>query len=129
MDCVIREMRWEEYELLSDFLYEAIYIPEGMEPPPKSVIECPELQEYIVGFGNRTHDKALVAEIQGNVVGAVWVRTMIIGTIASVRQYLLTVLRISLCSEWASIRLQSLHTDFPMERIYVRSMMYGEPAT
>ena len=46
-----------------------------------------------------------------------------------IRQYLLTVLRISLCSEWASIRLQSLHTDFPMERIYVRSMMYGEPAT
>lgn len=76
MDYVIREMRWEEYELLSDFLYEAIYIPEGMEPPPKSVIECPELQEYIVGFGNRTHDKALVAEIQGNVVGTVWVRIM-----------------------------------------------------
>ena len=62
--------------LLSDFLYEAIYIPEGIEPPPKSVIECPELQEYIVEFGNRKHDKALVAEIQGNVVGAIWVRIM-----------------------------------------------------
>ena len=69
-------MRSEEYCLLSDFLYEAIYIPEGIEPPPKSVIECPELQEYIVEFGNRKHDKALVAEIQGNVVGAIWVRIM-----------------------------------------------------
>ena len=57
-------------------MYEAIYIPEGIEPPPKSVIECPELQEYIVEFGNRKHDKALVAEMQGNVIGAIWVRIM-----------------------------------------------------
>ena len=56
MDYVIREMRNEEFGLLGDFLYEAIYIPDGIEPPPKSVIECPELQEYIVGFGNRKHD-------------------------------------------------------------------------
>ena len=69
-------MRSEEYCLLSDFLYEAIYIPEGLAPPPKSVIECSELQEYIVEFGNRKHDKALVAEMQGNVIGAIWVRIM-----------------------------------------------------
>ena len=43
MDYVIREMRNEEFGLLGDFLYEAIYIPDGIEPPPKSVIECPEL--------------------------------------------------------------------------------------
>ena len=76
MDYIIREMRSEEYCLLSDFLYEAIYIPEGIEPPPKSVIESPELQEYIIEFGNRKHDKALVAEIQGKVVGVIWVRIM-----------------------------------------------------
>ena len=29
MDYIIREMRSEEYCLLSDFLYEAIYIPEA----------------------------------------------------------------------------------------------------
>lgn len=40
------------------------------------VIECPDLQEYIVEFGNRKHDKALVAEMQGNVIGAIWVRIM-----------------------------------------------------
>ena len=61
MDYVIREMRNEEFGLLGDFLYEAIYIPDGIEPPPKSVIECPELQEYIVGFGNRKHDKPSLA--------------------------------------------------------------------
>jgi len=31
---VIREMRDNEKDLLQDFLYEAIFIPEGMEPPP-----------------------------------------------------------------------------------------------
>lgn len=76
MDYIIREMRKEEYRFLDDFLYEAIYIPDGIKPPPKSIIKCPELQEYIVGFGERKHDKALVAEIQGDVAGAIWVRIM-----------------------------------------------------
>ncbi len=76
MDYIIREMKKEEYCLLDDFLYEAIYIPDGIEPPPKSIIDSPELQEYIVEFGKRKSDKALVAEIQGNVVGAIWVRIM-----------------------------------------------------
>lgn len=76
MDYIIRAMRKEEYPLLNDFLYEAIYIPDGMEPPPKSIIDSTELQEYIHGFGNSKHDKAFVAEIDGSIVGAVWVRIM-----------------------------------------------------
>lgn len=70
----IREMKQEEYSLLKDFLYEAIYIPDGIEPPPKSVVDLPELQEYICGFGGRKDDRAIVAEVNGEVVGAVWVR-------------------------------------------------------
>lgn len=76
MDCIIREMQKDEYCLLSDFLYEAIYIPDGMVAPPKSVINCPELQVYIADFGNSIHDKALVAEVDGNIVGAIWARIM-----------------------------------------------------
>ena len=76
MDYILREMKKEEYPLLDDFLYEAIYIPDGVEPPPKSVIKLPELQEYIYDFGNKEHDKAFVAEAEGNIVGAVWVRVM-----------------------------------------------------
>ena len=76
MDYLIREMNREEYALLSDFLYEAIYIPKGVEPPPRSVVSLPELQEYIVDFGTRKHDHALIAEVQGRIVGAVWVRIM-----------------------------------------------------
>ncbi len=76
MDCIIRKMQKDEYCLLSDFLYEAIYIPDGTAAPPKSVIACPELQVYIADFGNSKHDKALVAEVGGNIVGAIWARIM-----------------------------------------------------
>lgn len=48
MDYIIREIRKNESLLLNDFLYEAIYVPEGKPIPPKSVINLPELQVYRV---------------------------------------------------------------------------------
>ena len=75
MDYKIREIRKNEYSILFDFLYEAIFIPEGMDKPPKSIIEQPELQIYIEDFGKKD-DWCLVAEINGKIVGAVWVRIM-----------------------------------------------------
>ena len=72
----IREMRQSEYPLLESFLYEAIFIPVGVEPPPKSIICRPELQVYISGFGTNEHDIAFVADVDGKIVGAVWVRIM-----------------------------------------------------
>lgn len=76
MNCAIREMRKEEYRLLSDFLYEAIFVPDGVDPPPKSILNRPELQVYISEFGTNKHDKALIAEVNGNIVGAIWARIM-----------------------------------------------------
>lgn len=76
MNYTIREMNTTEYPLLNDFLYEAIFIPDGVEAPPKSIINSPELQVYVSDFGTQKHDHALLAEIDGNVVGAVWVRIM-----------------------------------------------------
>ena len=76
MDYSIREMRETEYLLLKDFLYEAIFIPEGVAPPPKSIVDAPELQVYIENFGTRRHDRALVAEMDHKIIGAVWVRIM-----------------------------------------------------
>jgi len=72
----IREMRQSEYPLLESFLYEAIFIPVGVEPQPKSIICRPELQVYISGFGTNEHDIAFVADVDGKIVGAVWVRIM-----------------------------------------------------
>lgn len=74
MNYTIRTMKKQEFPLLEDFLYEAIFIPEGMEVPPRSVISLPELQTYIKDFGLLKDDFALVAEIEKQIVGAVWVR-------------------------------------------------------
>ena len=76
MDVTIRKIQKQEYPLLDNFLYEAIFIPEGIEPPPKSIISSPELQIYVKHFGESEKDWGLVAEVGGKIVGAVWVRIM-----------------------------------------------------
>ena len=75
MEFQIREIREDEYPILADFLYEAIFVPEGVDPPPKEIIQQPELQVYIADFG-RKDDHCLVAEVDQRIVGAVWVRIM-----------------------------------------------------
>lgn len=76
IDYIIRPLREEETHLLRDFLYEAIYIPEGVEPPTKEVIDIPELKIYIENFGKNQDDYCLVAETGNKVIGAVWARIM-----------------------------------------------------
>lgn len=74
MDYKIREMKKEEYFLLKDFLYEAIYIPEGEKIPDKSIVNLSELQIYYKNFGSFKDDIAFVADVKDKVVGAAWVR-------------------------------------------------------
>ena len=76
MEYSIRKMTVSEYPMLNDFLYEAIFIPDGIEPPPRNIITSPELQIYVDRFGELKYDFALVAEVEKKVVGAVWVRIM-----------------------------------------------------
>ncbi len=72
----IRPITSREYSLLDDFLYEAIFIPEGVEAPSNDIIGAPELQVYVESFGTRDGDICFVAEVSGRVIGAVWVRIM-----------------------------------------------------
>ena len=72
----LRELRYNETELLKVFLYEAIFIPEGVDPPPREIIEQPELKLYYEGFGTGRADYCIVADDGGNVIGAVWTRIM-----------------------------------------------------
>lgn len=76
MKYTIREMTAQEYPLLDDFLYEAIFVPEGVEPPSKSIITAPELQIYVKDFGTSKDDFSLVAEVENKIIDAVWVRIM-----------------------------------------------------
>ena len=72
----IRNLHPEELPLLDSFLYEAIFIPEGVSAPPRSIIESEDLQVYVRDFGRRPDDRCLVAEVDGKVVGIVWTRIM-----------------------------------------------------
>lgn len=76
MEYRIREISEQEYGLLEDFLYEAIFVPEGATAPPRSIIAKPELQVYLTDFGKEKDDIGLVADVDGKVIGAVWVRIM-----------------------------------------------------
>ena len=76
MEYTIRTLAADEYRLLDDFLYEAIFIPEGVPAPPRDIIYLPELRVYTEDFGTRRGDYALCAETGDGVVGAVWTRIM-----------------------------------------------------
>ena len=73
---LFRGIRPDELPLLDDFLYEAIFIPDDVPAPPRSIIEQEDLQVYVRDFGQQPDDHCLVAECDGKVVGAVWVRLM-----------------------------------------------------
>ena len=72
----IRPLRAAEYPLLREFLYLAIFVPEGEAPPPREILEKPELRVYLEDFGRGAADRCLAAEAEGRVVGAVWARIM-----------------------------------------------------
>jgi acetyltransferase, GNAT family len=73
---IYREMHPSEYAQLENFLYEAIFIPEGVALPPRDIIYHPELYMYIDDFGNKPADHAVVAEIDGHIIGSAWARIM-----------------------------------------------------
>ena len=75
-DVIIRPLRDSEKEILKDFLYEAIFVPEGEEPPDRSILNREELMVYLYAFGRGKADYCLVAETDEKIVGAVWTRIM-----------------------------------------------------
>jgi ribosomal protein S18 acetylase RimI-like enzyme len=69
----IREIDKSELSQLDNFLYEAIFIPEGHEKIDREVTKIPELSRYIKDFGHKD-DICLIAELDGNLIGAIWTR-------------------------------------------------------
>lgn len=76
MDYKIRELKQNEISVLNAFLYEAIFIPDGVDAPPYEIINQPELQVYVTDFGKKKGDICYVSECDDKIVGAVWVRIM-----------------------------------------------------
>ena len=76
MEYLIREMREEEYPMLRDFTYECLYVHEGEEPFPRSILDTEEMQVYMRDFGKKKDDFCYIVEVDGEIAGAVWVRDM-----------------------------------------------------
>jgi len=72
----IRKLQKSEISILEKLLYEAIFIPDGVEPPPFEIIKKPEIDVFIKDFGSKKDDYCLVAEFDGLIVGGVWVRIL-----------------------------------------------------
>jgi len=75
-ELTIRGIRPEDYPLLEEFLYLAVYQRDPLQPIPRTVIDEPRVRIYIDGFGERAHDHGLVAEADGRVIGAAWARVL-----------------------------------------------------
>jgi ribosomal protein S18 acetylase RimI-like enzyme len=56
--------------------YEAIFLPEGVEPPPRDIVEKPEINIYIKDFGTKKDDFGLLAMLNDKVAGGAWVRIL-----------------------------------------------------
>lgn len=75
-DVTIRPLRSDERWLLTEFLYEAVWVPDGAPPVPRTVLQEPALRRYVEDFGRAADDRCLAAVCDGRVAGAVWVRRM-----------------------------------------------------
>ena len=71
----IRDMQPGEKYILKDMLYEAIFQPDESNLLPREVIQQPEINVYIDNFG-REDDHCFVADVNGKIVGVVWVRIL-----------------------------------------------------
>ena len=71
-----RQAKACDEQLLRIFLYHAIYVPEGSEPPSADIVFTEDFIQYTEAFGTNPLDLGVVAEDNGNPVGVAWVRLM-----------------------------------------------------
>ncbi|GHU99725.1 N-acetyltransferase [Clostridia bacterium] len=74
MKVIYREIRYEEFPVLAEFLYHAVFVPPGTAPLPRDTVYKPEIHIYIDGFGQKEGDICAVAESAGQILGAAWTR-------------------------------------------------------
>ena len=75
MESIIRPLRREEHPLVEAFLHQAIFKRDMQHLLPRSIIYQPDIWVYIKDYG-QPDDHCLVAELDGNIAGAVWARIL-----------------------------------------------------
>ena len=76
IEIIIREIKSDEVSILEDMLYESIYQPDETNPISREVINVPKVRVYIDNFAQKEDDYCLVADLNGQIIGAVWVRIL-----------------------------------------------------
>ena len=76
IEIIIREIKSDEISILEDMLYESIYQPDEANPISREVINVPKVRVYIDNFAQKKDDYCLVADLNGQIIGAVWVRIL-----------------------------------------------------
>jgi len=74
MQILYRIIRETEYAFLEEMLYEALFVPKGKPKFPKSILEDPGIRKYIEKWNLNETDIAIVAEHEGELIGAIWGR-------------------------------------------------------
>ena len=75
MNVLIRELKSEEYSMLKEFTYQAVFQRDRSSPVSRTVLDDPNIMMYYEDFG-KPDDNCLVVEADNRVVGAVWTRIL-----------------------------------------------------
>lgn len=70
---LLRPAQKQDYIFLKILLYNAIFIPESIEPLPFSIIDNPPISKYIKGWKRKT-DIGIIAETEEGAIGGIWAR-------------------------------------------------------
>lgn len=70
--------RWQpgDEPFLWEMLYQSIHVREGHEPPPRSILDEPDIAHYLTDFGRDGDDAQVALTATGRRIGAAWCRVM-----------------------------------------------------
>ena len=76
MEFSIRQWIEGDTPFLWEMLYQAIYTPDGQQPPTRDILKDPKIDKYLKDWG-RIHDHALIAvNTKNDPMGAIWIRLL-----------------------------------------------------
>ena len=66
----------DDEPFLWEMLYHSIHVRDGQAPPPRSILEAPDIAHYLSGFGREGDDAEVALTRAGERIGAAWCRVM-----------------------------------------------------
>lgn len=74
---VTRPATSADQQFITEMQYEALFVPPGDQPFPRSILDDERVRPYHVGFGSSSGDVGVVAETtESRLLGAAWVRRL-----------------------------------------------------